>query len=555
MRIANLKIGTRLGLSFAIVFMLMAMLIVTGSQRLANIGELSATIIDKDWVKADAAATVAATTRANAALVLQLLLTTDAAQVAALRKQVEANKATIGEALATLDKLVYLPKGRELLTQVASDRVAYVQSFSGVLKLLDEGQREQAIQRSASETMPRLARLQASVEQLASLQDSIVTSNGALIKTNIDSARWLMVSLGAIALLIGAACAWWVTRSITHPINYALQVARAVAAGDLTSRIHSDTQDEAGQLLQALREMNDSLAQIVGQVRNGTVAIASASSEIATGNLDLSARTENQASALEETASSMEELTSTVKANADNAREADKLAASASSVAQRGGTVVSQVVTTMGSINESSRKVVNIISVIDGIAFQTNILALNAAVEAARAGEQGRGFAVVASEVRNLAARSASAAKEIKELISSSVEQVDAGARLVGQAGATMDEVVASVQRVTQLVGEISVATREQTDGIDQMNTAIMQMDQTTQQNAALVEQAAAAASAMSDQAGELERLVSRFRLAGDNLPPPVRLAGQAKAGELPARAGREKIAIAGAGVAWGRGK
>jgi methyl-accepting chemotaxis protein len=262
--------------------------------------------------------------------------------------------------------------------------------------------------------------------------------------------------------------------------------------------------------------MNDALSQIVGQVRNGTVAIASASGQIATGNMDLSARTENQASALEETASSMEELTSTVKANADNAREADKLASSASSIAQRGGEVVSQVVTTMGSINDSSRKVVDIIAVIDGIAFQTNILALNAAVEAARAGEQGRGFAVVASEVRNLAARSASAAKEIKELISSSVEQVDAGARLVAQAGATMEEVVSAVQRVTGIVAEISLATREQTDGIEQMNTAIMQMDQTTQQNAALVEQAAAAASAMSDQASELESLVSQFRLSGE---------------------------------------
>jgi methyl-accepting chemotaxis protein len=326
-----------------------------------------------------------------------------------------------------------------------------------------------------------------------------------------------MVALGIVALVVGAACALWVTRSITRPINYALQVARTVASGDLTSQIKASTRDETGQLLHALHDMNESLSQIVGQVRHGTVAIASASGQIATGNMDLSARTESQASALEETASSMEELTSTVKANADNARQADHLANSASSVASRGGEVVSQVVTTMGSINESSRKVVDIIAVIDGIAFQTNILALNAAVEAARAGEQGRGFAVVASEVRNLAARSSSAAKEIKELISSSVEQVDAGARLVAQAGATMEEVVASVQRVTDIVADISLATREQTDGIEQMNTAIMQMDQTTQQNAALVEQAAAAASAMSDQASELERLVARFRLPGDH--------------------------------------
>jgi len=516
MRIANLKIGTRLGLCFAIVFALMAMLIAVGSQRLSSIGELSSTIIDKDWVKADAAATITATTRANAALVLQLLLVTDAAQSAELRKQVDKNKAAITDALATLDKLVYRPAGRELLAQVTSERGAYVQSFSAVLKLVEEGKREQATQRAMSETMPRLAKLQATVEKLSDLQDGIVTANGAEIKQHISSAHIMMVALGLAALVLGVACAFWVTRSITRPINYALQVARTVASGDLTSHIKAHSQDEAGQLLQALREMNDALSQIVGQVRNGTVAIASASGQIATGNMDLSARTENQASALEETASSMEELTSTVKANADNAREADKLASSASTIAQRGGAVVSQVVTTMGSINDSSRKVVDIIAVIDGIAFQTNILALNAAVEAARAGEQGRGFAVVASEVRNLAARSASAAKEIKELISSSVEQVDAGARLVAQAGATMEEVVSAVQRVTGIVAEISLATREQTDGIEQMNVAIMQMDQTTQQNAALVEQAAAAAAAMSDQASELESLVSQFRLSGE---------------------------------------
>jgi len=520
MRIANLKIGARLGLCFAIVFALMAMLIAVASQRLSSIGELSSTIIDKDWVKADAAAKVTATTRANASLVLQLLIVTDPAQTAELRKQVETNKAIITDALSTLDKLVYRPAGRELLAQVKNDRSAYVQSFTGVLKLLADGQREQATQHALTDTMPRLGRLQATVEKLADLQDSIVAANGADIKQHITSAKAMMVALGLSALVLGVACAIWVTRSITRPINYALQVARTVASGDLSSQIRAHSQDEAGQLLQALRDMNDALSQIVGQVRNGTVAIASASGQIATGNMDLSARTENQASALEETASSMEELTSTVKANADNAREADKLASSASTIAQRGGEVVSQVVTTMDSINDSSRKVVDIISVIDGIAFQTNILALNAAVEAARAGEQGRGFAVVASEVRSLAARSASAAREIKELISSSVEQVDAGARLVAQAGSTMEEVVSAVQRVTGIVAEISLSTREQTDGIEQMNSAIMQMDQATQQNAALVEQAAAAASAMSDQAAELEALVSQFRLAGEAARP-----------------------------------
>ena len=275
MRIADLKIGTRLGLCFAIVFALMAMLIGVGSQKLSSVGELSSTIIDKDWVKAEAAATVSATTRANAALVLQLLLTTDAGKSAQLRKEVEHNKTVITEALATLDKLVYRPAGRALLAQVASERSAYVQSFTAVLKLLAEGQREQATQRAMSETMPRLASLQTTVGKLAELQDSIVTDNGAEIKKHIDSARALMVALGLSVLVVGIACALWVTRSITRPINYALQVARTVAAGDLTSQIKANTRDESGQLLHALRDMNEALSQIVGLVRHGTTTIAS----------------------------------------------------------------------------------------------------------------------------------------------------------------------------------------------------------------------------------------------------------------------------------------
>jgi methyl-accepting chemotaxis protein len=292
-------------------------------------------------------------------------------------------------------------------------------------------------------------------------------------------------------------------------------VAQTVAAGDLSSRIEAQSTDETGQLMAALRSMNDSLSKVVGEVRHGTDTIATASSQIASGNQDLSSRTEEQASSLEETAASMEQLTSTVKQNADNARQANQLAASASEVAVRGGAVVSQVVDTMGSINASSRKIVDIIAVIDGIAFQTNILALNAAVEAARAGEQGRGFAVVASEVRTLAQRSAAAAKEIKGLIDDSVSKVAAGTQQVAEAGKTMDEIVNSVRRVTDIMGEISSASHEQTQGIEQINQAITQMDQVTQQNAALVEEAAAAAGSLQEQAGGLVQVVSAFRLAG----------------------------------------
>ncbi|GAA4027888.1 methyl-accepting chemotaxis protein [Actimicrobium antarcticum] len=322
------------------------------------------------------------------------------------------------------------------------------------------------------------------------------------------------------SVLIAGCCAFFLIRSVYRQLggepDYALEIVRTIASGDLTVQVATRNGDRHS-LLFAMHEMQLNLATTVGDIRQSTDTIATASGQIATGNLDLSSRTEQQASALEETASSMEELTSTVKQNADNARQANQLAVNASDVAVKGGAVVSQVVTTMGAINESARKIADIIGVIDGIAFQTNILALNAAVEAARAGEQGRGFAVVASEVRSLAQRSASAAKEIKELINDSVEKVDAGTRLVDQAGATMTEVVASVRRVTDIIGEITAASQEQTAGIDQINQAIMQMDDVTQQNAALVEQAAAAAASLQDQAGNLVGVVSVFKTAGRN--------------------------------------
>ncbi len=303
-------------------------------------------------------------------------------------------------------------------------------------------------------------------------------------------------------------------------------VAKTVAGGVLTSKVEVTGKDEISQLLQSLKEMNESLVKTVSEVRTSTEAITLASHEIASGNADLSARTESQASSLEETASSMEELTSTVKQNADNARQANQLVVSASTVAGKGGTVVSQVVHTMGSIKESSRKIVDIIGVIDGIAFQTNILALNAAVEAARAGEQGRGFAVVAAEVRNLAQRSAGAAKEIKQLIGDSVEKVDLGSHLVDEAGKTMELIVTSVKQVADIMGEITAATQEQSNGIEEINQAINQMDEMTQQNAALVEEAAAAAASMQDQSDKLLQSVSSFKLSEVEKPIQVRPSG-----------------------------
>ncbi|UOD31093.1 HAMP domain-containing protein [Massilia violaceinigra] len=391
--------------------------------------------------------------------------------------------------------------------------------------------------------------------------DAIVTFIGtetraltlAMVKQQAAGERSASIQLLVIVLVtvvVGAVIMVWLVRSITGPLNEAVNIARIVASGDLSTSIEARGSDEIGTLLKSLKDMHDSLAAIVGKVRAGTDAIASASSEIADGNQDLSARTEEQASSLEETASAMEELTSTVKQNGENASQASQLASAASTVAVRGGDAVAQMIHTMGSINESSRKIVDIIGVIDGIAFQTNILALNAAVEAARAGEQGRGFAVVASEVRNLAQRSAAAAKEIKALINDSVDKVDTGSKLVGQAGNTMNEVVASVQRVTAIIGEIAVASGEQNVGIDQINDAISQMDTVTQQNAALVEEAAAAAEAMKHQAASLAEAVSVFKISDEHVtaapaaraaqhrpapaaraPAPVRLpAGKAKA-------------------------
>jgi methyl-accepting chemotaxis protein len=358
------------------------------------------------------------------------------------------------------------------------------------------------------------------LDQLKQVLDARATS---LLATALAMAGGIVVLLLLITFFI-----YLVSHSVSVPMRKAIDIARQIALGDLAVNIDAGSKNETGQLLEALKDMRDSLVGIVGEVRSSTDTIATASGQIASGNLDLSSRTEAQASALEETASSMEEMTGTVKQNADNARQAQQLSLSAAQIAIKGGAVVSQVVETMGEINASSKKIVDIIGVIDGIAFQTNILALNAAVEAARAGEQGRGFAVVATEVRNLAQRSAAAAREIKGLIGDSVIKVEHGASLVDEAGATMNEVVASVKQVTDIIAEIAAASVEQTSGIEQINQAIMQMDDATQQNAALVEQAAAAAQSLQEQASMLTEAVGVFKLASAHAV--VRAAAPARA-------------------------
>ena len=394
--------------------------------------------------------------------------------------------------------------------------VAFKEAIVQVMAFNSEG----AAKIIASRIDPLNQKTLTALNQLADLQQAEARS---VLDGSVTADTQLMLilfALGAVTVAIGAVCAVVITRSITVPLLDAVAVAQKVAGGELTSIVVVKGKDESSALMQVLQDMNQNLARTVGEVRAGTNSITLASSEIATGNADLSARTEAQASALEQTASSMEELTGTVKQNADNARQANQLAVLASSVAGKGGSVVAQVVDTMGSIKESSRKIVDIIGVIDGIAFQTNILARNAAVEAARAGEQGRGFAVVATEVRNLAQRSASAAKEIKALIGDSVDKVDLGSTLVDQAGQTMGLIVTSIKQVADIMAEITAATQEQSSGIEEVNRAITQMDEMTQQNAALVEQAAAAASMMQEQAQNLAEAVSIFKLADDRMQP-----------------------------------
>jgi methyl-accepting chemotaxis protein len=396
--------------------------------------------------------------------------------------------------------------------------------------------------------------MRALLAQIKSEEKGLLAQRAREAEALQTQSEYTLIIGGIITVLLAMMQALWLARNITVPLRAAVDLAKRVALGDLTAKVDARSKDEIGELMRALKDMNDALVRIVGEVRNGTDTIATASAQIASGNMDLSSRTEQQASSLEETASSMEELTSTVKQNADNARQANTLAESASEVASKGGDVVAQVVGTMGSINESAKKIVDIIGVIDGIAFQTNILALNAAVEAARAGEQGRGFAVVASEVRNLAQRSAAAAKEIKTLIGDSVEKVETGAKLVDQAGTTMEEIVTSVRRVTDIIGEISAASDEQRAGIEQVNQAISQMDQVTQQNASLVEEAAAAAEAMQDQSKNLAQVVSVFKLDGmqstalasvkrePSLPQPGN--ARARAGMPPAQLPKSASAI-----------
>ncbi|HEX8612128.1 MAG TPA: methyl-accepting chemotaxis protein [Telluria sp.] len=509
----NLSIGTRLTFGFAIVLLFLVALTGIGVWRMQQASVLTDTMV-KDTVRNERLiAEWAKVIEVNAARTATAWKVTDPADQKKVEEQMKISSARATEIQTVLGESVQHPRAKALLGEVLETRKAYTAARAKVFKLKAAGDLAGAAATFDTDMAHKREAYLAALASLSSEQRGVLDAAAAAIAAQYESGRTMLISLGALAIVMGIGCAVWITGTITRPIRAAVRVAETVASGDLTSHIEVDSSDETGQLMQSLKRMNDSLVDIVGEVRGGTDAIGTASREIASGNLDLSSRTEDQASSLQETASAMDQLTSTVKLNADNAREANQLAISAAEVATRGGAVVSEVVATMSSINASSTRIVDIIGVIDGIAFQTNILALNAAVEAARAGEQGRGFAVVASEVRTLAQRSAAAAREIKELIGDSVSKVDNGTRLVDQAGKTMEEVVTSINRVTRIMTDITSASDEQRDGIEQVNLAVTQMDQVTQQNAALVEQAAAAAAAMQEQAAQLSQVVGVFKL------------------------------------------
>ena len=522
MKVTDWKIGIRMTIGFLLVVMLMIVMAGVGITRLGVLNDETRMIVSDRAPKVNMSNTLIIELSDVAMSVRNIILMNDPQQIKAEYASIAESRKVIGETMAQLEKTVNSPKGKELLESLKEVRAKYIVALDKMLKLLNDGEKEAAQALMFSEIRPLNKAYFTALEKMKEYQSGIMEQAATSAENTYKSARVLLLGLVAAAIVLSAMIGYFITHSITQPIGEAVKIAQTVAKGDLTSKIESKSKDEAGQLLQALKEMNEGLHHVCTQVRSGTATIASATAQIAMGNMDLSSRTEQQASSLEETASSMEQLTSTVKQNGDNALQANQLAISASEIAVKGGAVVSEVVQTMGSINESSRKIVDIISVIDGIAFQTNILALNAAVEAARAGEQGRGFAVVASEVRNLAQRSASAAKEIKVLIDDSVEKVSTGSKLVDQAGTTMDEIVGSIRRVTDIMGEITAATREQVDGIEQISQAVTDMDVVTQQNAALVEEAAAAAEALQGQANNLVEVVSGFHTGDQMVAAPA---------------------------------
>jgi methyl-accepting chemotaxis protein len=512
MKLTDLRIGTRLGLAFGITLLLMCTLAAVSLGGLRSFNEdVSAITQSRIPMMLDLQQMITIT-RAQAVMERDALISKDPQVVAANLQSIDGGHAALAKAVSEIERLLVTDQGKQLWANIGSARQTYLSSRTEVIADIKGGHADDGQQKLLSEQVPRENDYLNAVQALIDYTANQVNTERDVSAASYVNGRDLVMVLTALAVAAGAICSVLVTRSIVRPLRAAVDAASKVAQGQLRMRVDTESRDETGQLLQSLLSMTESLAGTVGEIRAGAEQVMTGAQQIARGNDDLSERTEEQASSLQETAASMEQLSTTVKQNAEGAKRANELAAKASSTAARGGQVVNKVVETMQGISASSQKVVDIISVIEGIAFQTNILALNAAVEAARAGEQGRGFAVVAGEVRSLAQRSAGAAKEIKELIEESVGRVANGTELVAETGQTMEEIVSSVRHVAAIISEIASASGEQTAGIDQVSLAVSQMDQATQQNAALVEQAAAAAQSLEQQAANLRNAVAVFK-------------------------------------------
>ncbi|MBE7367119.1 MCP four helix bundle domain-containing protein [Ramlibacter sp. HM2] len=538
------SIRLRLALAFTALILLLAATAAVGAWRLA---QQSAVVNDLAQVHLRLERVVGnwlSNTRANAVRAVVLTRSDDPDLKRMLTPAMEATTKRISTLQQEVESLLDTPRAKELFAEVGARRAAYLASRKKVLEL-KQADPEAAMRMMDAEMVPAIDRYVDSIQAMSDHFSAEVGRSAGDATASAQQGRNLLIALSIGGLVLALLAATLITRSISRSVNEAVGAARRIADGDLSVRVHSDARDEMGQLLRALGEMTDRLRSLVSDVAEGARTVADTSSQIAQGNQDLSQRTEEQASTLEETASSMEELTSTVTMNADNARQAKQVATTAAGEARAGGAAMGRVVHTMEGIQQSSRKIAEIIGVIDGIAFQTNILALNAAVEAARAGDQGRGFAVVAAEVRSLAQRSAQAAKEIKSLIGDSVQQVEAGTTQVAEAGSKMGDIVRSVEEVSALIAEIAAASQEQSGGIEQVNTAVTQMDQVVQQNASLVEEAAAATESMKGQAVALLRSVSRFRLGDDAPAPEPVAAAPVRTAPVPLRAQRQPPAPA----------
>jgi methyl-accepting chemotaxis protein len=523
----NIKIKNKLIAGFGVMAVLVLVIAGMSLRALGTATDNFARYVNGINARADVADQVRAAVDRRAIAARNLVLVTTPADVEVEKAEVLRAHDDVQARLRQLKDMIAnasdtSDKARSLVAEMDRVETLYGPVATNIVGLALAGKRDEAITKIDDECRPLLAALVKATDTYASFtrerREAIVRE----YRSEYETQRNVLLAMSAVAVLLAVIAGLSITRSVIHPISFAVDIARTVARGDLRSRIVADTKDETGDLLRALSDMNDRLTETVSRVRESSGAIGGAAKEIATGNTDLSQRTEQQAASLEETAASMEELTSTVKQNTDNAQQASTLAANASGVAKKGSLVVGRVVDTMQGISESSAKIADITGIIEGIAFQTNILALNAAVEAARAGEQGRGFAVVASEVRSLAQRSSTAAKEIKELIATSVEKVQGGSVLASEAGKTMSEVTQAVARVTDIMEEIAAASIEQGRGIEQVNQAIAQMDEVTQQNAALVEEAAAASHALEEQGRQLNQAVAFFVVEGASGAAPA---------------------------------